>query len=260
LSSRSLAHLSDLHLGVRGRETQAQRACQRLLELDVERVVVTGDITQSGRSEEYDLFRRIFAPLLKAGRLIAVPGNHDRMNDDIRRRLMPEGRVSAERHGEVHVVKVDSTSPANRSPLTSQGALSERDLRAIEDALAAAPPDRLVVLALHHHLMPLPAGDFGEFFANWMGTRWAAEVEGGHGLLERLRGRIDLVLHGHRHIPSEQTPFEESARPLRIHNAGATPLQGRFRVFTHAAGRVLDSRWESLFPTPVETAVAVRAA
>ncbi len=252
MSTRTLAHLSDLHLGVKGREVQARRACERLLELDVERVVVTGDITQSGKLEEYDLFRRIFAPLIKAGRLLAVPGNHDRMNDDIRRKLMPEGRVSAERHGEVHVVKVDSTSPANRSSLTSQGTLSERDRRAIEEALAAAPRDRLVVLALHHHLMPLPAQDLGEFFANWMGTRWAAEVEGGHGLLEGVRGKIDLVLHGHRHIPSEQTPFGESERPMRIHNAGATPLQGRFRIFTHAAGKILDSRWESIFPTPVE--------
>jgi 3',5'-cyclic-AMP phosphodiesterase len=248
LKIRTLAHLSDLHLGLKGRAEAAQRACDRLLELDVDRVIVTGDITQNGKVEEHDLFRRIFAPLGRAGRLVAVPGNHDRMNEDVRGRLMPEGRVAAERHADVHVVKVDSTAPANRSSLTSQGALSEGDRDAIEDALGAAPRDRLVVLALHHHLMPLPPQDLGEFFADWMGTRWAAEVEGGHGLLERLRGKLDLVLHGHRHVPGEQVPFEHGVRPLRIHNAGATPLQGRFRLFTHAAGRILDSRWEPLAP------------
>jgi Icc protein len=249
LTIRTLAHLSDLHLGVRGREVGAREACERLLELDVDRVVVTGDITHSGRAAELALFRAIFAPLIRAGRLIAIPGNHDRMNDDLRRALMPEGRVCVERHAEVAVVKVDSTSPANRSPITSQGALDESDRNAIEDAVSPRSEDRLVVVALHHHLMPLPAQDLVERFATWMGTRWAAEVEGGSGLLDRLRGQIDLVLHGHRHVPGEQTPYEHLPRPVRIHNAGATTVQGRFRVFTHAAGRILGSRWEQVCPS-----------
>jgi 3',5'-cyclic-AMP phosphodiesterase len=248
LAVRTLAHLSDLHLGIRGREVAARRACERLLELGVDRVVVTGDITHSGKAAELQLFRSIFAPLLESGRLAAVPGNHDRMNDDVRNALMPGGRVCLERHPDLVVVKVDSTSPANRSAITSQGALDEADCRAIENAVSARYEGRLVILALHHHLMPLPAQDLGERFATWMGTRWAAEVDGGRGLLERLRGRIDLVLHGHRHLPGEQIPYEHLPRPVRIHNAGATTLQGRFCVFTHAAGRILASRWERLLP------------
>ncbi len=254
MTVRTLAHLSDLHLGIRGREASARRACERLLELDVDRVIVTGDVTQSGKAEELALFRAIFAPLLKAGRLVAVPGNHDRMNDDVRRALMPEGRVAVERSADAVVVKVDSTSPANRSSITSQGALGDADREAVEEAVGARAEGRLVVLALHHHLMPLPAQDLPERFANWMGTRWAAEVEGGHGLLERLRGKIDLVLHGHRHVPGEQTPYEHLPRPVRIHNAGATPLQGRFRVFAHAAGRILGCHWEELCPASAEAA------
>lgn len=250
MALRTLAHLSDLHLGIHGREVGARRACERLLELDVDCVVVTGDITHSGKAHELALFRSLFAPFITSGRLIAVPGNHDRMNDDVRRALMPEGRVCAERGADVVVVKVDSTAPANRSPITSQGALDESDRGAIEEAVSARVEGRLVILALHHHLMPLPAQDLPERFASWMGTRWAAEVEGGRGLLERLRGRIDLVLHGHRHVPSEQTPYEHPPRPVRIHNAGATTVQGRFRVFTHAAGKILGSRWEQLSPAP----------
>ena len=55
----------------------------------------------------------------------------------------------------------------------------------------------------------------------------------------RLRGRCDLVLHGHRHVPRARTLFADDARPLGLYNAGCTPALGRFRVFAHAGGRLL---------------------
>ena len=53
----------------------------------------------------------------------------------------------------------------------------------------------------------------------------------GAALLEVLRDRCDLVLHGHRHAPSEHTLFSGGRRPLQIFNAGRSPALGRFRVF-----------------------------
>jgi hypothetical protein len=57
--------------------------------------------------------------------------------------------------------------------------------------------------------------------------------------LHRLRGRCDLVLHGHRHQPRATTLWARDSRPLGLYNAGCSPTLGRFRIFAHAAGRVL---------------------
>jgi hypothetical protein len=47
------------------------------------------------------------------------------------------------------------------------------------------------------------------------------------------------VLHGHRHVPRAHTLFASDARPLGLYNAGCSPALGRFRVFAHAAGKLL---------------------
>ncbi|MFP2926377.1 metallophosphoesterase, partial [Pyxidicoccus sp. 3LG] len=63
---------------------------------------------------------------------------------------------------------------------------------------------------------------------------WGAE------LVTRVQGRCDLILHGHRHVPRERVLEEAAGRPLRIYNSGSSTELGRFRVFRHAAGRLLD--------------------
>ena len=54
---------------------------------------MTGDITHSGRQVEVDRFFAIFEPFLRDDRLIVVPGNHDRLGDDVADRLMNGPRV-----------------------------------------------------------------------------------------------------------------------------------------------------------------------
>ena len=53
-----------------------------------------------------------------------------------------------------------------------------------------------------------------------MGWRFTHELERGRELLARIRGRCDLVLHGHRHVPSAHTLFAGEPRPLGLYNAG----------------------------------------
>jgi hypothetical protein len=91
---RTLAHLSDLHLGRSEADTVGlRRAVTALIEADVDHVVVTGDITDGGQFEQLACFRRLTAPL--ADRLTVVPGNHDRIGEDAGRLLM-RGRVATE--------------------------------------------------------------------------------------------------------------------------------------------------------------------
>lgn len=238
---RTIAHLSDLHIGKSAANDEAARTLvSSLLAARIGRVLVSGDVTHRGRVEELRTFRRIFAPL--RDRLVLVPGNHDRLGDDAGRWLMA-GRVQVLAEEGLHVVRVDSTAPHNRSLLDGHGELSHRDVGLVEAGLETAAPGALVVVMLHHHLHELPEDGFWERVSTRLGWPNAGELELGGLLLSRMAGRCDLVLHGHRHATSESLPGGDAARPLRVLNAGASPELGRVRVVRHAGGRVRAIGW-----------------
>src|SRR5439155_16723586 len=92
MASHRIAHLSDLHVGTASDE-DLERLVRALLRSDVDRVAITGDLTHRGRSAELERFRRFFAPILEERRAVVVPGNHDRLGDDLEDDLMPGDRV-----------------------------------------------------------------------------------------------------------------------------------------------------------------------
>jgi len=240
--AESLAHISDLHLGRDADcEAAAEALCAELVAAEVDVVIATGDLTHRGRLAELRRFERIFAPL--AERLVVVPGNHDRLGDDLRVAIMPGPRVQAAALGGLWLISVDSTAPHNRSLIASHGAIDADDLAALDEALGAAPPGSLVAVALHHHLLPLPEEHVGERLASLLGWPHAAEVAGGPELVQALRGRCDLVLHGHRHRTGELTLDAGAPRPLRVLNAGSTPELGRSRLLVHEGGQLLAQAW-----------------
>src|SRR5262249_11427447 len=86
---QTFAHLSDLHLGAGpGPAHACRRLCSALMAVRVQRVIVTGDVTHRGRRSELELFRSVFAPLFEEGRMVVVPGNHDRLGDDVAGELL----------------------------------------------------------------------------------------------------------------------------------------------------------------------------
>jgi Icc protein len=240
--TRRIAHISDLHVG-RDARTDAATASlvDTLLHEAVDAVLLTGDVTHRGRAAELAAFERLFAPLRE--RLLVVPGNHDRMGDDAARCLMPGARVQVEARPGLLVVRLDSTGPHNRSAMNSHGLLRSDDVAAVLQALEAAPPGTLITLMLHHHLHRLPEDHFRERLATFLGWPNAAELGLGRELLDRLHGRCDLVLHGHRHAASELVLLPRAGRALYVLNAGSTPELGRARVLAHAAGRLVSERW-----------------
>ena len=254
----TIAHVSDLHVG-RDRRTDAAVAglAGALLDSGVETVLVTGDVTHRGRDSELATFEALFAPL--RDRLVVVPGNHDRLGEDAARLLMPGGRVDVAHRPGLHVVRLDSTAPHNRALLAAHGELRCDDLAAVSAAAAGAPSRSLVVLMLHHHLLPLPEDHLSERVASWLGWPNAAELSRGAELVEILRGRCDLVLHGHRHAESAVILPGERGRTLHIRNAGSTPELGRTRIFAHRDGRIVGERWLDV-RRPVDPGRSRRAA
>jgi len=146
--------------------------------------------------------------------------------------------VQTETRPGVFIVRIDSTGAHNRFLLAGHGDLCDRVLADVERAVSDAPADHLVVVTLHHHPLPLPEETLPELLASRIGLPYASELRLGETLLMRLRGRADLVLHGHRHVPRALTLFQSDARPLGLYNAGCSPALGRFRVFAHAAGKL----------------------
>lgn len=235
----TLAHVSDLHLGRSPETDQRVRAlCQALVARGVDAVAVTGDVTHNGRRAEVERFFAIFDPFLRHDRLLVVPGNHDRLGHDVGDRLMSGDRVQVTSWPGIHAVRFDSTGPHNRAWLSSQGALDQADIEAITAALDRAPAGALSLLLLHHHLLPYPQDSAAEWLSSMLGRAWTGELPLGRTLVERLRGRCDLILHGHRHRPGTTTVFSDSARPLAVFNAGASADLRHARLFIHAEGRL----------------------
>ena len=252
--AKTLVHISDLHIGRDARTDAAALAlCDALLAAGVDDILLTGDVTHRGRRAELATFERTFAPL--ADRLVVVPGNHDRTGEDAARALMPGGRVQRELRRGLFVIRLDSTAPHNRRLIDSHGALTPLDMAAVEEAIASAPTGALVVLMLHHHLLPLPEDHWGERLASLLGWPNAAELDLGRDLLDRLLGRCDLVLHGHRHRASEIVLPSPGQRPLHVLNAGSTPELGHARVIEHSAGDIVSMRWIGV-DTSLEPSVA----
>jgi len=234
------AHISDLHIGrSEQNDGDAGRLCAALVESDVDFVIATGDLTHRGLRRELELYEKTFAPLIADGRLISVPGNHDCLGDDVSGTIMAGPRVQSAGHAGLFVVRVNSTAPHNRSWLNGHGSLDESDLDAIDVALDAAPPGHLVVIALHHHVLPMPEEHAMERLSSWLGFIYTTELQRGRDLLMRVRGRCDLVLHGHRHVPRAARLFGPP-RPTHIFNAGSSTELARVRVFAHnGAGHLL---------------------
>jgi Icc protein len=81
-----ICHLSDIHLFAKKSSSQLIRPdiaeALRWIVADIaafdpaiDVVVLTGDLSESGTREEYELLRELLAPL--AAKVLAIPGNHD---------------------------------------------------------------------------------------------------------------------------------------------------------------------------------------
>jgi predicted phosphodiesterase len=235
---RTLVHLSDLHFGASPRlERRTVALVDALHRARVDHVVVTGDVTEHGRRSEFERFLAVFDGFAHRGQLTVVPGNHDRLGDDVGDLAMAGERVQVRRAPGLHLVLCDSTRPGPGFAFVAHGSLVHETIDAIERAAATAASDALVAVLLHHHVLPRRHESVLEAVGSALGLPFAGALPLGAALLQRLRGRCDLVLHGHRHRPFAQ--WLPGARPLGLFNAGCSPALAAARRFVHARGRLL---------------------
>lgn len=212
-----VAHVTDLHLIERTHARRSLGAKARLRFLGAGRpidaearvatarealrragradhVVVTGDLTEDGHPEQFELLAELLAEAkLPAHSVTLVPGNHDLYVDGDAFEHALRGPLRAyagsSRHGEAlelgSTVIVPLATAKSRTLLRSAGELSAQDARAL-DALARGPRlrERTLLIAQHHP----PLGYRNQLW-NWI-----------DGMLEHSRGMALLREHAHLHV------------------------------------------------------------
>jgi Icc protein len=195
-----IAHLSDLHVRPRGipaaRVVETNMLVERALAVvaavnprpDV--VVISGDVTECGRPEEYQIAAQLFRRYLPMP-VFVVPGNHDR-RDNFREGLAHMPGVTADpeyvqyvvEDYPVRLVMLDSVVPQ-----AGYGLLCPQRLAFLDKTLRAQP-NKPTMLVLHHPPMLTGSSGMDAIF-----LRNTAELG---ALLER-HPQVERILTGHHH-------------------------------------------------------------
>jgi 3',5'-cyclic AMP phosphodiesterase CpdA len=194
-------HVSDLHLRRDPRHNvivadKLAKLFPSFGEGDV--LVVTGDITDDGREEQYAHALTLLAPF--AGRIVITPGNHDfgalgmiyskdchKRFTKLRHALCADKpylfRVDGEAVGEIIVL--DSCMRTGSLVDFAQGQIGRWNLWKLKRKLDAMKKAGAVsVVALHHN----------PFYQDWF-----CRLNDAKKFLETVMGRADVVLCGHEH-------------------------------------------------------------
>ncbi len=206
-----IAHITDPHIGLDPAELGGRidpvgglrRALAHVRQLDPapEVLLLTGDLTECGRQQDYATIEQLLAQELPAGRagsprIIAVPGNHDRpaVAQSMLSALMPPAtgappdRVCVHvEQGGLHFIGLDTVLPGR-----AHGALDGVQLAWLQATLqrCAGQP---VLLFMHHP--PLVTGITAMDGCGLLQGR--AEL----AALVAAHGGVQLIAAGHMHRP-----------------------------------------------------------
>jgi Icc protein len=182
-----IAHISDLHCGSRYHiPSLATRVVDELNELAPDVVVVTGDLTDMGFRQEFRQAHRLLEGI-ECGSRVVLMGNHDARNVGDEHFAELFGARSREyMHPGVRILGLDSTDPDLDS-----GRVGRQRYRWIEERFAD-DPEEFKVVAMHHHLVPVPG----------TGRERNIVYDAGDLLHVLARTHVDLVLCGHKHVPN----------------------------------------------------------
>ncbi|MBN1944285.1 MAG: metallophosphoesterase [Bradymonadales bacterium] len=183
-----LCHISDTHFGS-GSHFNRQVFVDSMLGITKEHfdvVIHTGDVTDDGRLEHFREAKKHFDELGLP--LVVIPGNHDARSGGIaifEEYLGPANGVKV--IGDALIIHINSATPDN-----DDGRVGMVKFNLIKEALSSYPHLPIKIVAIHHHVIPIPkAGRERNILSN-----------AGDLLDLFLRNDVDLVLSGHRHYPN----------------------------------------------------------
>jgi 3',5'-cyclic AMP phosphodiesterase CpdA len=223
---RTLVHLSDLHFGrVDPVLLEPLRALVHRLAPDV--VVVSGDLTQRAKSEEFEQAKAWLDTL--PGPQIIVPGNHDiSLYNVFRRFLQPLTRYKRYitddldplfADEEIAVLGVNTA----RSLTFKDGRVNKEQVAAIKAQLAGLGPDVTRIIVTHHPF-DLPLSEDDDDLVDRAPMAMQAFADCG----------VDLLLSGHMHA----SHAGNTSCRYRIDDYAALVVQAGTATSTRGRGEV----------------------
>lgn len=230
--SAVIAHISDLHCGSRYHiPSLAKRVIDELNLLCPDVVVVTGDLTDMGYRGEFEQAHSIISRIACPRRVVLM-GNHDARNvgDEHFTRLFGERGAELAYRG-IRVLGIDSSEPD-----LDTGRVGRSRYAWMAEEFGGSL-DEFKVVALHHHLVPVPG----------TGRERNIVHDAGDVLRVLANNSVDLVLCGHKHVPNVWR-----LEDMLVVNAGTCcthRLRGTVRpsynvIEVHSGGRVRVTRKE----------------
>lgn len=181
-----IAHISDLHCGSRYHiPSLAKRVIDELNELGPDIVVVTGDLTDMGFRQEFSQAARLIGQL-ECEQVAVVLGNHDARNvGDVHFSELFGERNTEVIHKGLRVLAIDSSEPD-----LDTGRIGRERAKWVGERFAT--DEEFKVVAMHHHLVPVPGTGRERNIVHDAGDLLQAFASCG----------VDLVLCGHKHVPN----------------------------------------------------------
>ncbi len=219
-----------------GARDTISRLVERALESNADHVLLTGDLTALGDEVELGEARALLEPLISAGRLVVIPGNHDRYTEAPHERRFervfrdllhseldgfsdasgwPFVKLLGDRHA---LVGLDTTRVSGWSHYFV-GRTGPAQLGALTRLLDDPRLSGRTVLVLAHHGPHGPSGRF-----HWR----ESGLLDGDALLEALRDRPVVLLHGHSH--HRYWHRAEGAHPHRFGGGSSTERPGWWQI------------------------------
>jgi Icc protein len=208
----TICQISDIHCGSPYFIPDLlERSILEINDLEPVAVVVSGDLTNAGYRQEFELAAE-YVLRFDCENVMVIPGNHDSRNVGYVHfeRLFGE-RYSCIDFEDAVMVGVDSSEPD-----LNDGRVGREHYGFIRDSFARAE-ERLKIFVIHHHLIPIP------------GTGRERNIIFDAGDVLELLNEVgtDLVLSGHKHVP-----YSWKLENMFIVNAGTastTRLRGNTR-------------------------------
>lgn len=240
-----IAHISDLHIvtpdnamaKVMRTESFLRAAVKRLVERDPDIVVITGDLVDSGKAEEYELLAELLSPLTMP--VYLVPGNHDE-REAMRTVMRKHGHNYLPRSGflnysvdlgDLRLVAVDTLVP--KAP---GGLVCDEKLSWLSRELASSDKPTLV---LQHH-PPFATGITQMDAMGLSGSAKEAEVIGKFAHVERV-----LCGHLHRYITQRFAGTIAITAPSTAHAIDLDLRSGGHLAVIHEPPAALVHFWNS---------------
>jgi len=179
-----IVHISDIHVAEQHfLPDLLERVIIDINEIEPEIVVVTGDLTENGYQSEFKRAKS-YIDKIECNVKVVIPGNHDARNVGyIGFEEIFGHRSLKEKYKGITIAGIDSTQPD-----LDDGHVGREKYGWIEKCMDTGD---FKVVALHHHLIPIPK----------TGREKQIPMDAGDVLELLVRCKVDLVLCGHRHVP-----------------------------------------------------------